>query len=151
MERVYIGSDHRGFELKNRIARFLKGQSIEVVDLGPGAYDKSDDYPDYTEKVCKEVLYYSGKGILICGSGNGVAISANKIKGIYAALCWNEASARMAKQDGSSNVLCLPASHICAEEAEMIVEAWLSDSFSGAERHVRRIEKMKAIERRSMK
>ena len=146
MDVVYIGSDHRGFELKKNLITFLKDHGYSVIDVGPYTYDPDDDYPDYAEKACKEILASKGKGVLICGSGNGMVRTANKIKGIYAALCWDEDSAKASMQDGDTNVLCLSASATNTETAEKIVKAWLTTPFSGLERHKRRIDKVKKIE-----
>jgi ribose 5-phosphate isomerase B len=147
MESVYIGSDHGGFELKSALVKFLKGHKYNVVDVGPFTYDKDDDYPDYAEKVCKGVISSKGRGILICKYSHGVTIAANKMPGIYASSCWNEESAKMAKNDGNTNVLCLSGMLTKPEEAERIVNVWLTTPFSTEERHSRRINKIKDIER----
>jgi len=153
MDAIYIGSDHRGFELKRSLSSFLKGLGYNVVDEGPSSYDPDDDYPDYAEKVCKKVLSSktNAKGILICGGGNGMARAANKIHGIYAALCSSEESAKYAMMDGDTNVLCLSAMLTTPDDANKIAKAWLTTPFSGHERHVRRIKKVKDIEHRHMK
>lgn len=151
MERIYLGSDHGGFELKKVLLGHLKGNGYDAVDVGPFAYDKDDDYPDYAEKVCKEVKAANAKGILICKYSHGVTITANKMPGIYASTCWNEESARMAKNDGNINVLCLSGSLTKPADAEKIVDTWLTSPFSDEERHTRRINKIKSIEKRNFK
>ncbi len=149
MDEIYIGSDHGGFELKDRLRGFLKGKGYNVVDVGPYEYDKDDDYPDYAEKVCKKVLETKGRGIIICKHAHGITIAANKMRGIYASPCWNETSARMARVDNDTNVLCLSGVLTKPEEAEKIADVWLSTPFSAEERHVRRIGKVRDIERRN--
>lgn len=150
-QKIFIGSDHRGFELKNSLAAFLRSKGFEVADEGPLSYDKDDDYPDYAEKVCSGVVSSDGLGILVCGSGQGMVRAANKFKGIYASLCWNDESAKLAKEDGNPNVLCLSAVLTDDQKAKGIVDTWLQTEFTAHERHVRRIGKVKEIEKRQMK
>ncbi len=151
MDQVYIGSDHGGFELKKSLVSFLKKNNYNIVDMGPYEYDQDDDYPDYAEKVCKEIIVGGGRGILICKYSHGVTIAANKMPGIYASTCWNEESAKMAKNDGNINVLCLSGMLTKPDEAEKIVHTWLTSPFSDHERHTRRINKIKHIEKRHFK
>lgn len=151
MDTIYIGSDHGGYELKKTLVDFLKNHRYSVVDVGPFTYDKDDDYPDYAEKVCKEVLAKSARGIIICKHAHGITITANKMKGIYAAACWNETSAKMARNDNNTNVLCLSGVLTKPDEAEKIVDIWLTTPFSPEERHSRRINKIKDVERRNFK
>lgn len=149
--KIYIGSDHAGFNLKNKIGRFLKQAGYSVEDIGPYSYNKEDDYPDYALKVCRKVLDSKGKGILLCGSGQGMDRAANKIPGIHAAVCWNKASAVVAKEHGNVNVLCMGGRFVRPHMAEKIVEIWLKNGFSEEERHKRRIEKINDIEKRFSK
>ena len=149
-QSVFIGSDHGGLDLKAVIIGFLKSRGDDVRDMGPHKYDKDDDFPDYAEKVCMEVLASGGAGILICKSGNGMARVANKIPGIRAAVCWNEYSAIKEKEHGNTNVLCLSAAQTGADHAQRIVDAWLSTQFSGEERHKRRLDKVAGIERKGL-
>ena len=146
MEKVFVGSDHGGFELKNGLVAYLKGKGYYVVDVGPATYDKDDDYPDYVKKVCRNVIPKNAKGILICKYSHGVTIAANKMRGIYASTCWNEESARMARNDGNTNVLCLSGMMTGLSDAQRIADCWLSTPFSDEERHRRRIQKVKDIE-----
>jgi len=148
MVKIYIGSDHAGFELKGIIKKFLIDENYEVEDLGPYEYDADDDYPDYAVKVCEKVLETNGKGILICGSGQGMSIAANKIPGIFAVICWDKASA---KGRLSSNVLCLGEKIISPNLAKKIVKIWLETPSTLEERHTRRINKIKEIEKKYMK
>lgn len=150
-EKVYIGSDHAGFEMKKLIKKFLRKEGYEVEDLGPYKYDYNDDYPDYAIKVCKKVLETDGKGILICGSGQGMDRVANKIPGIHAAVAWDENSAKLAKEHGNVNILCFGGRTVNLELAKRMVKIWLETPFIPKERHVRRINKIKEIERKYMK
>ena len=124
-----IGSDHAGFKLKNELLVHLIEKGLELQDFGPDTAD-SVDYPDYAHKVAESVA--SGEndlGILICGSGNGVCITANKHKGIRAALAWEEEIAALARQHNNANVLCVPARFVSKSKAFKIVDAWLDASF----------------------
>ncbi|MDI6737529.1 MAG: ribose 5-phosphate isomerase B [Nanoarchaeota archaeon] len=150
-EKIYIGSDHAGFELKEEIKKVLTEENYEVEDLGPYEYDFNDDYPDYAVKVCEKVLETSGRGILICGSGQGMDRVANKIPGIHAAVCWDETSAKMAKEHGNVNVLCFGEKTVKPELAKKMVKIWLETPFTPKEKHIRRISKIKEIEKKYMK
>ena len=146
METIYIASDHAGFEIKEKIKEFLEKEGFKFVDLGPYEYNPYDDYPDYALKVCKMISEKRGKGILVCGSGQGMCIVANKIPGIRAALAWDEVSAKLAREHLDANVLCLPGRMLNKETAERMVEVWLKTPFSNEERHKRRLRKIKEIE-----
>ena len=127
--KICIGSDHRGFELKQVIIEELP--EIEWIDVGTHN-DKRTDYPLFAEKVCKNIL--SGKsefGVLICGSGIGMSIAANRHKKIYAGLCWSESVAKAAKEDDNINILVLPASFVGPEQAVLMIKDWLSSKFKG--------------------
>jgi ribose 5-phosphate isomerase B len=148
---IAIGADHGGFRLKNEIVEFLKKRGYEVNDLGTFS-DEPVDYPDYAQAVSQEVLLKKAdKGILICGSGVGACVAANKFPGIRAAICHDTFSARQGVEDDNVNVLCLGARVIGSELAKDIVKVWLSATFSGDERHSRRLFKIDAIERRFFK
>ncbi len=136
-----IGSDHAGFKLKNELLVHLIEKGLELQDFGPDTAD-SVDYPDYAHKVAESVA--SGEndlGILICGSGNGVCITANKHKGIRAALAWEEEIAALARQHNNANVLCVPARFVSKAKAFKIVDAWLDATFEGG-RHQNRVSKI---------
>lgn len=138
---IQIGSDHAGFELKGKIIAFLESAGFSVQDFGCYSTD-SMDYPDVAHPVAEAVLSESGSlGILICGSGNGVCLTANKHAGIRAALCWLPELGALARQHNNANVLCLPARFITEETAREIVAAWLSASFEGG-RHQNRVQKI---------
>jgi ribose 5-phosphate isomerase B len=149
--KVAIGSDHGGFILKGVIARHLAGREFEVLDYGAQSAEPSD-YPDYARAVSDAVR--SGKaerGILICGSGVGASIAANKFPGIRAAVCHDSFSAHQGVEDDDMNVLCLGERIIGPELAKEVVDRFLTARFSGAERHVRRLGKVKKIEQEYMK
>jgi ribose 5-phosphate isomerase B len=138
--KIAIGCDHAGFELKQEILNYLKSISVEVLDKGCYNTDRAD-YPDYAHAVATEVLASTIKGILICGSGNGINISANKHKGIRSALCWNSEIATLARQHNDANILTLPGRYISLEEAKKCVDVFLNVAFEGG-RHQQRIEKI---------
>ena len=140
-----IGCDHGGFELKNHIIAHLKEQGVEIKDFGTHD-ENSVDYPDIAEVVCNSVA--SGEcenGILVCGTGIGMSMAANKVKGIRAALCTDVYSAKMTKQHNNANVICLGGRVTGRELAFMIVDTWLSEEFLGG-RHANRVEKIHNLE-----
>lgn len=143
-----IGSDHAGFELKRQLIEYTQSLGNRVTDVGTGSTDPVD-YPDYAEKVAAPVLDgTSERGILICGSGVGASVAANKIPGIRAGLCHDVYSAHQGVEHDDMNVLVLGARVIGSETARELVHAFLSAKFSGEERHVRRLSKVQAIEAR---
>lgn len=143
---IYLGADHAGFDLKEAILKYLKDNDYSVTDLSPGPPDPQDDYPDIAEKVAKKVLAEKAWGILICGSGNGICLAANKIKGIQAAVGYNTQAAKWAKTDGNTNILCLAGRVLSPDYAQLIVKTWLETSPATEERHLRRIEKIRKLE-----
>ncbi|PSL04496.1 ribose 5-phosphate isomerase B [Cecembia rubra] len=139
--KIAIGGDHAGFEYKNDLIQKLRTEGYEVKDFGPFS-DASVDYPDYVHPLCKAIEQGEfAQGILICGSGNGVAITANKHQGIRAALCWNEDLAALARQHNNANVLALPARFIPFDLAEKLVSIFLNTEFEGG-RHQNRVDKI---------
>ena len=129
--KIAIGGDHAGFAYKEKIKDMLAAKGMEVGDFGPGS-EASVDYPDHVHPLAAAVENHEYDfGILICGSGNGVAITANKHQGIRAALCWNTELAALARQHNNANVLCLPARFIGVEEAKACVETFLTAQFEG--------------------
>jgi ribose 5-phosphate isomerase B len=140
--KLVIGSDHRGFHFKLVLQEQIKefnGTPIEWLDAG--AFDaERTDYPIYAAKVCEEILEGNADaGILICGSGIGMSIAANRFKGIYAGLAWNETSAHLAKEHDGSNVLVLPSDFISLHDAVSMVHAWMGAKFLGG-RYEKRLE-----------
>lgn len=143
--KIAIGSDHGGFELKGHVINYLRSKNIDVEDFGTYS-EASVDYPDCAVPVCNAVLDKKADcGILICGTGIGISISANKITGIRAALCSDTYSARMTKQHNNANVICLGGRVIGRELAFDIIDAYLNAEFEGG-RHQNRIDKIHALE-----
>ncbi len=143
--KVYIDGDHNGYELKQVLIDDLKRSGYDVVDVGTKELDPNDDFPVAAARVAHEVLGSSEKdtrGILICGSGQGVCMAANRFKGIRASLCWDNREAKAARNDSDSNVLCLPAHAISPEKAKAITHVWLTTPFAGAIRFKRRIAQL---------
>ena len=143
--RIAIGSDHRGFDAKRRLIPMLRQLGHEVTDVGPDGND-SVDYPDYAYQVAKAVS--DGRverGILICGTGIGMCIAANKVKGVRAAPCHDSITVEMSRRHNDSNVLCLSADLLGDELIGRIVRLWLETEFE-AGRHARRVDKIKRIE-----
>lgn len=145
---IYIGADHRGYKLKEVLKSYLKELKFDFEDLGASELIFDDDYPDYAIKVAKKVAENPKEnlGILICGSGVGVDVVANKFKGIRSALVFNAEQARMSRNDDNANVLSLSADFIEENSAKEIVKIWLETPFSWLERYARRLEKVKEIE-----
>lgn len=135
--KIALGSDHAGFPLKERIKEFLKNKGFQVIDVGTHSVE-SVHYPNFAEKVSRAVQRgEADRGILICGTGIGMCITANKFKGIRAALCTNEYMARMSRRHNDANVLCLGERVLGVELALSIVEAWLEEGFEGGRHEVR--------------
>ena len=148
--RVALGADHGGYSLKNGLLARLQGQ-YDILDLGAHKYDTDDDYPDFAEVIAQAVA--SGKaqrGILVCGSGVGACIAANKVPGVRACLCHDTYSAHQGVEHDDMNVLCLGARVIGIELAAELVEAFLKARFSQEKRHLRRLNKVLAIEKRAL-
>jgi ribose 5-phosphate isomerase B len=140
-QRIPIGCDHAAYEMKEALKKYLEAQAYEMLDFGTNSTE-SVDYPDYIHPVAQHIE--EGKaplGIILCGSGNGAAMTANKHQKIRAALCWNKELAKMARLHNDANILSLPARYISLDEAKEIVDCYLETAFEGG-RHQRRIEKM---------
>ncbi len=149
--KVYIASDHAGWKLKESIKKYFS-KKIELIDLGPGKYEKTDDYPNYGKKVAEKISKNpKERGILICGTGQGMCIVANKFKEVYAALAFDIKSARLSKEHDKANVLCLPGRFLKEKEAIKIINKWLNTEPSKEKRHSRRIKKIKKIEKENFK
>jgi ribose 5-phosphate isomerase B len=148
---IAVAGDHAGFRLKSLLVEFLKKLGRQVMDLGTNS-EEPVDYPDFARALAREILSMKAeKGILICGSGVGACVAANKFPGIRAAICHDTFSAHQGVEDDNINVLCLGARVIGPELAKEIVRVWLSASFSGAERHRRRVAKIGEIEKEFLK
>jgi ribose 5-phosphate isomerase B len=143
--KIYLGADHNGFALKQDLITMLQKSGHEVVDEGDMQLQPDDDFPQFAAKVVNALLAdgdRDARGILICGSGQGMCMAANRFKGIRASLVWDITEARMARNDDDSNVLCLPARLLRSSEAEAVVNAWLGTPFAGANRFKRRIAQL---------
>ena len=139
--KVIIGSDHAGFKYKEDLIELLKEKNIDFIDCGCDSPD-SVDYPDYAHEVSIKVLDQKNSlGVLICGSANGVAMAANKHKGIRAAICWNNKIAELATTHNRANILCIPARFISKEEQRNIFNSFINAEFKGG-RHTRRVDKI---------
>ena len=148
--RVAFGADHAGFSMKQELAACVKGLGHEVLDLGTNS-DAPVDYPDYAAAVARAVVDgRAERGILICGSGVGASVAANKLRGVRAALCGDTYSAHQSREHDDCNVLCLGARVVGSELALEIVRAFVGARFTGEERHKRRLNKVLAIERREL-
>ena len=146
--RIAIAADHAGFEMKRDLAGYLAGLGLDVIDLGTDS-TAPVDYPDISQAVAEAVRGgRAERGILVCGSGAGAAIAACKFPGIRASVCHDAYSARQAAEHDDMNVLCLGSRVIGASLARTLVDAYLGASFSGDERHVKRVAKIAAIESR---
>ncbi len=139
--KIFLGSDHAGYELKSYLIQELEKLGYNLIDKGPGT-SESVDYPDFAHPVANEVESNSDSlGLLICGSGNGISMSANKHQGIRSAIAWNKEVAALARQHNDANILSLPARFVEKEEALTIVRAFLEAEFEGG-RHQRRVSKI---------
>lgn len=149
--RVHIATDHAGMELSAHLIEYFSRKGYEVVDHGPKVYDPEDDYPSFCIRAAEAVVVDQSAGvhalgIVLGGSGNGEQIAANKVRGVRAALAWNLDTARLAREHNDANVVAVGGRQHSLEEAAEIIETFLTEPFSNAERHLRRIEKIAAYE-----
>jgi ribose 5-phosphate isomerase B len=145
--RVYLGSDHAGFELKARLVEFLTQAGHEPVDCGPSSYDPNDDYPVYVMRAATATVANPGSlGIVIGGSGNGEQIASNKVRGVRAALAWSDETAQLARLHNNANVLSLGAREYSIDDAVGFAKVFVETAFSQAPRHVRRLEMIATYE-----
>ena len=160
MKKIFLGSDHAGFRLKEQIKNYLATKNIDFEDLGNLVYDPNDDYPKYAEKVALAVVKNHTKGILICGSSHGMCITANKIKGARAVSSRTLAEAEVVREHNDANIICFPGGQIKSrkkglgidfEVVKKIIDLWLKTKFSAAKRHLRRSRQIAAIERKYFK
>ena len=145
---LYLAADHRGFALKETLKTWLLENAAPFKDMGALLLDINDDYPDFGEAAVQAVLQapHENKAVLLCGSGHGMEVIANKFKGIRAALCFNTAVAKQSREHENANVLVLAADWVRDREAIDITKVWLETPFSNAERNVRRLEKLAKLE-----
>lgn len=146
---IYLGADHRGFQLKEVLKKYLIEKGHQIEDAGAFEYNKDDDYPDFASAVAAKVTENPEdyKGVLICGSGHGVDMVANKFKGVRAALCFNREVAAQSRAHEDANVLVLPADWMDELTAKSILELWLSTQFDGADRNIRRLKRISELEK----
>jgi ribose 5-phosphate isomerase B len=150
--KVALAADHAGYDLKLAILAYLNKQGYEMLDLGTDTADVPSDYPDFAQKIAEAVISGTAqRGVLICGSGVGASIAANKFPGIYAGLCHDTYSAHQGVEHDNMNVICVGSRVIGIELAREIVHTFLKAKFSDEERHVRRLGKVKVIEQEHMK
>ncbi len=142
---IYLGADHRGFKIKESLKPYLKELGLEIVDLGNDHYDESDDYPDFANAVAGKVSQNPeiDKGILICGSGIGMSIAANKFENVRAAKADKIEEAILSRKDNDANVLSLSGNSLSEQEIKEITKVWLETSFLGEEKNKRRIKKIR--------
>ena len=143
--KIYVAADHNGFDFKRQLVDFLQRSGHEVVDEGNTQMTPDDDFPEFAGRAVSALLADQAKdsrAILICGSGQGMCIAANRFKGIRASLCWNVSEARAARNDDDSNVLCLASREANFETAKPIILTWLTTPFAGAPRFIRRLHQL---------
>jgi len=138
--KITIGCDHAGVEYKSKIVGFLENEGHQVLDVGTHGKE-SVDYPDYAHMVAEEVLVGADFGILICGSGNGVSMAANKHEGIRAALCWSEEITKLARQHNDANIISIPARFLSLKKSTELIKTFLTEPFEGG-RHQKRVQKI---------
>jgi len=146
---IYLGADHGGFKLKNKVKEWLAEWDLEYQDMGNTEHDEHDDYPDFALKVAEKVGQGKGRGILACRSAAGMVITANKVPGVRAAAAFDVKSARQARNNDDTNVLTLSGDWLDEDKAKQVLKTWLDTKFSGDERHVRRLDKIKEIEKQN--
>lgn len=147
LPKIYIGADHRGYYLKKKTIAMLKGLRYQVVDVGTYVADEPCDYPEISYEVAKRVAgSKDSRGILICMTGIGHTIAANKVPGAYAALCYNKTAAILSRQHNNANILVLGAKFVAPKKVPEIIKVWLKERFEGG-RHLRRVNQIKDIEK----
>lgn len=150
---IYLGADHRGYYLKETIKKFFQKKEIKFEDLGNFSYNKNDDYPEFAQRVAAKVSQNSkkDKGILICGFGIGMAITANKFKNVRAAFCLSPQMAEISRQHNKANILCLSAEMTHPQIVFKIIDKWLKAKFTAQQRHQRRLKKIQEIEKNNFR
>lgn len=146
--KIYVGTDHNGFYLRNSLVKYLVQAGYDVVDSGEEKLDPNDDFPVFAQKVVHQMLRSDDRdprGILLCGSGQGMCMAANRFKGIRAALGYDRESVRSARNDDDANVICLPARHLKKDETNVLVETFLNTPFAGATRFKRRLSELDSL------
>jgi len=144
---LHLGADHRGFKLKEKLKKWLAEKKIKFKDLGAKKFDANDDYPDIAEKAAEAIVKGENKGILICGSGAGVAIAANKVKGARAAIGFNPRQVKKMVEDDNLNILCLAADYIGKFKAFQLTKIFITTQFKNKGKYLRRVEKIRGMEK----
>jgi ribose 5-phosphate isomerase B len=150
--KVYLGADHRGFKLKEKIAAYLSKRGVEIVDCGAKTYDADDDFPKFAQIACLQLIgddeNLDNRAILMCGGGQGMAMAANRFEGVRAAVVHNREETLLTRRDNNANVLALPANELEDEDEtwQSIVSAFLDGEFAGLERYVRRNKMLDELE-----
>lgn len=147
MKPIYIGADHAGFPLKEKIKKWLEYKRVSYVDIGNKKLDPKDDYPDFAAVLSRKVVADKSLGILVCGSAQGMCIAANKIKGARAAIPYSLREARLSKEHNNANIICLSGWFTHLHKSKRMIEVFLTTPFSKEPRHVRRLQKIKRLER----
>lgn len=143
--KIYIGTDHKGYQMRNALVEHLKNAGYEIADEGDREIDPNDDFPVFAARVVNAMRSSEDtdpRGILLCGSGQGMCMTANRFKGIRAALLYDKESARSSRNDDDSNIACIPAKMLQTKEAIEVIDTWLRTPFAGSARFVRRIKEM---------
>ena len=138
---IYLGADHAGFDKKEEIKKFLEKKKIKYKDLSPKKVE-GDDYPEHAKRVARAVVKNKAKGVVVCGTGVGVTMAANKVKGVRAALVYDSYTAVKSREDNDANVIALRGKVFSKEKAKELVNKWLKTQFSNKERHKRRLKKI---------
>lgn len=146
MVKIYIGADHRGYRLKGKLVEFLRKKDYTVIDMGNSKYERDDDFVDFAIKVGEKAVTSNELGIVICSSGIGVCIAANKVKGVRAGLCTTLKQTRIARESDNINVLCLSSELVSEEKNLKIALKFINTVFSPEERYMRRLGKIKKYE-----
>ena len=147
MKAIYIGSDHAGFHLKEKIRKWLEHKHVPYIDVGNKRLDPKDDYPDFAIALARKVVADKSLGILVCGSSHGMCIAANKIKGARAVIPYSLKEARLSKEHNNANIICLSGWFMHMHKAKRMIEVFLTTPFSQEPRHVRRLQKIRRLER----
>lgn len=151
--KIYLGSDHAGFKLKEKLKKWLRKEKVIFEDLGNLKCDKNDDYPDYAEKVARAVTKNKSLGVLFCGSAEGMCIAANKVKGVRAVAPYSKLTAKLSREHNDANIICLagggtldPVAGMSLSKAKILIKTFLKTPFSNEPRHMRRLKKIRRLE-----
>lgn len=143
--KIFVGADHNGFLMKGTLVEYLRSQGYEVIDGGDSVLRPGDDFPQFAARVVNALLADEddeSRGILLCGSGQGMCMAANRFAGIRASLCWDVREARASRNDDDANVLCLPVRALTSAQAQTITGTWLTTPFAAAPRYIRRLKEL---------